>query len=382
MSWSKKVGHDRIKKILQKSILENRIPHSYLFIGIEGIGKEAIAIEFAKAVNCLNPIKGIDIFDACDICKSCKMFDNLSHSNFELVFSLPAGKSGDSKGDTAIDKLSEDQITEIKEQIELKAENNYHRFALSNSTQIRVNLVRDLKKKLALTQNTAGRRVILICNADEMNTEASNAFLKTLEEPQDNVTIILTTAKPDSILPTIQSRCQVLKFGILDQKQIAEKLVQDLKISQQEAILAASLSEGSYSIALESFDENLHNIRSEIVQIFRLCLKKKNYRIELSSGIELFIKQYDKTRIIKGLQLLMVWLRDALYINNKSDNKNIINHDDLDTLKKFVKAFGNKDLVYAINNIEKSISYLYRNVSPQITLFSLFTNLRHFFLDL
>ncbi|MFA6990086.1 MAG: AAA family ATPase, partial [Candidatus Gastranaerophilaceae bacterium] len=227
MSWSKKVGHDRIKKILQKSIIDNRIPHSYLFIGIEGIGKDAIAIEFAKAVNCLNPIMGVDLFEACDNCKSCKMFDNLSHSNFELIFSLPAGKSGDSKSDSAIDKLSEDQITEIKEQIELKAENNYHRFAISNATQIRVNLVRELKKKLALTQNTTGRRVILICNADEMNSEASNAFLKTLEEPQDNVTIILTTAKPDSILPTIQSRCQVLKFGILDQKQIAQKLVID-----------------------------------------------------------------------------------------------------------------------------------------------------------
>ncbi|MFA6990085.1 MAG: DNA polymerase III subunit delta' C-terminal domain-containing protein, partial [Candidatus Gastranaerophilaceae bacterium] len=139
---------------------------------------------------------------------------------------------------------------------------------------------------------------------------------------------------------------------------------------------------GSYTVALESFDENLHNIRSEIVQIFRNALKKKNYRIELSSSLELFIKQYDKTIIIKSLQLLMVWLRDALYLINKSDINNIINHDDLDTLTKFVKAFGNKDLVYAINNIEKSITYLHRNVSLQITLFSLFTRLRHFFLDL
>lgn len=199
MSWSSIIGQYRVKNILQRAIAEGRIAHAYCFWGPEGIGKDALALEFAKTLNCEQPLIRDGMAEACDTCKSCVQAAVIQHPNIQLVFSLPAAKSDDGKSVSPILKLSDDQIRLIQEQLKLKAEDPYHNITIPNATQIRIAAVRDVKKNISMSATQRGRRFVIISEADAMNQEAANAFLKTLEEPNANVTIILTTSRRDQI---------------------------------------------------------------------------------------------------------------------------------------------------------------------------------------
>ncbi|HRP01282.1 MAG TPA: hypothetical protein PLE30_01425 [Candidatus Kapabacteria bacterium] len=374
MSWNKIVGNDRVKRILQQQMIDSKLANSYLFTGINGIGKEAMAIEFAKTLNCEYPIISSDSYIACDSCKSCHLFDNLLHQNLELVYALPA-----SSGDTATDKLSEAQIDEIKQQLEKKVSDPFSKIKVKGANIIRVNSIRDVKRKLALTQGTKGKRVVIVSDAERMNTEAANAFLKTLEEPNDNIIIILCTSKPDQILATIKSRCQIIKFAPLNKSDIEAKILIEHNVSADTAKIASELSMGSYTKALEYFDHNFVEMRRMIVDTLRNSLKKKHFRKDISDSLNEIIKKYDKEEIIFLLQLLSIWIRDAELI--KAGLLNIANPDDIETIKSFAKSYKDKNLLNINEYIETTIYLINRNVLVGASLYSLFLNIRHYLIQ-
>lgn len=373
MSWNEIVGNDRIKKILQRQITENRVANSYLFAGIEGIGKEQFAIQFAKTINCISPIIDDDKIDSCQKCKSCKMFDNFSHPNFEIIYALPT-----TTVDSNSDNLSETIIDEIKQQFQKKIDDPYSKIKLKNANFIRVTSIREIKKKLSLTQSNVGKRFILISEADKMNSESANAFLKTLEEPGENIIVILSTSKPDKLLPTIKSRCQIIKFAPIEIDLIIGKLKNDLNINNEQARMAANISMGSLTKALEIFDDNFIEMRDTIVDTLRSSLKKKQYRRELSDNINKIIKKYDKELIITLLQILTLWIKDAENIRNNYDN--ISNVDNSESIRKFATNFKKTILLEISQYIEDSINLIQRNVNIQGVIFSLFLKIRKYLL--
>jgi DNA polymerase-3 subunit delta' len=380
MSWNKIVGHERTKRILQNSIIDNRISHAYCFTGIEGIGKDALAIQFAKVVNCIQPKVLENSIDSCETCHSCKAFESLSHPNVELVFSLPAGKSSDSKGDSIYDKMGQDQIDLIKEELLHKAENPYLPISLPNATQIKIANIREIKQKLSLSSFNGKRRFVIILNADEMNTEAANAFLKTLEEPHENITIIMITSKPESLLQTIMSRCQQIIIQPLDDKQIVRKLILDDNIDEIDAKIAARFSNGSYLKAREYVSSENKLLRNELVDILRTSLKKANFREDMVRKIEAYSKAKDKNQLSRSLQMLMFWLNDVYSLKNGAGENQIVNSDDIATLKKFAGAFGDKNIPASIEEIEYGVSLIYRNININLSLMNIFLKLRQNFI--
>ena len=166
--FEKIIGNDSIKEQLVKSLNNNQISHSYLFIGIEGIGKKLIATEFAKAILCLNDKK------YCNNCKSCIEFD--SDNNPDFLYIEPDGNS------------------------------------------IKIDQIREMQKKLQEKPIISKNKVYIINNADKMTTEAQNSLLKTLEEPPEFVTIILIGSNENMFLTTIKSRCMILHFNKIDDK--------------------------------------------------------------------------------------------------------------------------------------------------------------------
>lgn len=380
MSWNKIVGHERTKRILQNALIENRVSHAYCFTGIAGIGKDALAIEFAKTANCEKPVIIENTIDSCGECHSCKAFDNLSHPNIELIFSLPAGKSGDTKGDSVYDKMTQDQIDLIREEIENKAKNPYMPIHLPNATQIKIASIRDVKNKLSMSSFNGKRRFVIVLKAEEMNNEASNAFLKTLEEPHDNITIIMITSKPEAMIQTIMSRCQQIIIQPLDDNQIVRKLIFDNAVSEIDARIAARFAQGSYLKAMDFVSEENRQLRNQVVDILRTSLKKQNYREDVVRKIEEFAKPKDKIQISRSLQMLMFWLNDVNAIKNGAPPNSVINTDDLETITKFQKAFGSKSIGSAINEIEQGISLIYRNVSQNLALITIFLKLRKIFI--
>ncbi len=376
---SRIIGHHRVKKILQHAILENKVASAYLFSGIDGIGKDGLAIEFAKTLNCTNSITTNDTIEPCNECRSCKQFDKLAHSNLDYLFSIPSG-GGDSKSDNPLAKLTKAQIEEIKREIEAKAKDPYHKMAIEKATQIRISQIRQIKNKLSRSGNSEnGRRVVIVSHADEMTTEAANAFLKTLEEPQENITIILTTSRPDSILQTIHSRTQEIYCSPLPDDLIVEKLMKEIECTEGEARIAAALGQGSYTDALDSFTEENMELRDYPVELLRIALKKNYYRTELLKEIEQIAK-YDKKEVGQLLSLILFWIRDVSIIVYSENERKIINIDQIEIIKKFATAYSKSDLSCGIKIVEEAIDLVTKNVNVRLVLISMFIKLRAVFL--
>jgi DNA polymerase-3 subunit delta' len=382
MAWNSIIGQQRVKTILQRAILEHKIPHGYCFWGMEGVGKDALALEFAKTVNCPYPRETDDGIEACGTCKSCIQADKIEHPNIKFVFSLPAGKSADSRDDSPIFRLTDDQIKLIQEQLQIKSENPYHNITIPNASQIRISSIRDVKKSVTMSASQQGRRVVIISEADEMTTEAANAFLKTLEEPHDEITLILTTARHDSLPQTILSRCQQIYCDALTDDDIADALTARMNLEYEEARLISSFAQGSYARACEFLDENMRRMRLEVVDLLRSALKKTFYRAEVLSHLEKMTGEKDRTRVEMMLMLLMMWLRDCHAFAAARYDAPIINIDQRDTIEKFATAFAGADYPSAISAVEDAIIHIRRNVQIQLTMLTLLITCRRIFLGI
>ena len=168
------IGNDKIKNELKQTIELNKISHSYLFIGTEGIGKKLFAKEFAKMILCLDENK------YCNRCNSCIEFD--SNNNPDFVQIEPDGNS------------------------------------------IKIEQIRELQRKIIEAPITSNKKVYIINNADLMTREAQNCLLKTLEEPPEFVVLILIGSVENNFLSTIKSRCTILKFQDISKEEIKKYL--------------------------------------------------------------------------------------------------------------------------------------------------------------
>lgn len=206
------IGHAPIVALLRQATRRGRVPQSLLFAGPEGIGKRAVAIALAQAVNCPRAIDG----DACGTCPTCLRIAKGQHSDVVLL---------DRGGDASI------KIKPLRERV---------------------------LEQVGYRPFEARKRVYIIDPADEMTVEAQDALLKTLEEPPPAVLLMLITAYPDTMLPTIQSRCRRLRFGPLSDGDVARVLVERHAVTPGDARKMAAASGGSVTRALaedaEEFD--------------------------------------------------------------------------------------------------------------------------------
>lgn len=156
------IGNEKVKNILENSLKANKVSHSYLFIGTEGIGKKLIAQELAKALLCN------ENDEYCNKCKACLEFDTNNNPDFDLI--KPDGNS------------------------------------------VKIDQIRILQEKIAEKPIISKKKIYVIEDSDMMTVEAQNCLLKTLEEPPEYATIILLGSNESAYLSTIKSRCTILYF--------------------------------------------------------------------------------------------------------------------------------------------------------------------------
>jgi len=198
---SEVVGQEHVTQTLLHAVAGGRVAHAYLFCGPRGTGKTSTGRILAKAINCLNPAEG----EPCNTCNLCK----------------------------SINEASAPDIIEID--------------AASNRG---IDEIRDLREKVNYTPNVARYKVYIIDEVHMITKEASNAFLKTLEEPPPHAIFILATTEPHKVLSTIMSRCQRFDFHRLSQSSVISKLnrvceKEDIKIAPEALRLIAKVSTGS-----------------------------------------------------------------------------------------------------------------------------------------
>ncbi|HKW01809.1 MAG TPA: DNA polymerase III subunit delta' [Vicinamibacterales bacterium] len=219
--FSSVIGHRPVVDLLRETVRRGRVPQSLLFAGPDGVGKRTVALALAQAVNCPNRKDG----DACGTCSTCDRIARGVHSDVTFV---------DTGGEASI------KIDVLRERI---------------------------LHVIGYRPFEAERRVYIIDQADEMLHPAQNALLKSLEEPPPSAILMLVTAYPDTLLPTIQSRCRRLRFGPLAEADVTRVLVERCRIDRATARELASVAGGSVARALEEKAGDLREDRQAALDL-------------------------------------------------------------------------------------------------------------------
>ncbi len=366
MSWTKIIGQERVKRLLQNTLRTKQLAHAYLFYGVEGIGKDALALEFARTINCSSGMP-----DTCGSCPSCKKFKTLQHPDVKLIFPLPAGK-GEKQGDDPFAVLTEEQILTVREQVRLKAEDPYHKIEIPKANFIKINSIRGMKRESSMSRSEEGKKIFILFNAELMNQEASNSLLKTLEEPLPDTIILLTTSAKDSLLPTLLSRCQAVQCDLLIEEDIDKALQERDGIESGQSRLAARLSNGSYGLARRLVSADMAAQREEVVDFLRLCLSKQ--RVPMLQAVEELASTYDRTAMQRWFELLQIWLREALLLQKTGNDTGLA--WDQESLKRFTRNFPQANLIGALDLTNQAIAQIDKNGYLPLILINVSLGLR------
>src|SRR5438270_9920961 len=212
------IGHEQPKRFLQSALQSGRLPHALLFHGQDRIGKRLMAKVLAQTVNC-EAEPALSPPDACGACRSCHQIDIGSHPDVTII------EATSGKGET--------------EQ------------------------TRDIESRFIYRPLVGSRKIVILDNADLLRQEAANALLKTIEEPPPDSLIILVSSHPESLLPTIRSRCQEIRFAPLALDQVEAAVRRQRGLPQQDIRFLAVISGGRLGLALEADPETLRAERAE-----------------------------------------------------------------------------------------------------------------------
>jgi DNA polymerase-3 subunit delta' len=272
MSWSIIRGHDRLVAAFQHAVARGRLAHAYLFVGPHGVGKTLFARELARAVLCESPPPG-SVLTACDQCSSCHLVTAGNHPDLFTV------------------RRPEDK------------------------NEFPIALMQELCRNFALTTARGHGKAGIVEDADDLNEESANCFLKTLEEPPPRSLFILIGSELDRQLSTIRSRCQIVRFGPLPSAQVHEVLtangVADAALRERLVQLAG----GSPGEALAMADDSLWRCRQTLLTGLAAARPDS---IGLGRGLHEFAEEAGKEgslqrrRLLLVLRLLIEALREAL----------------------------------------------------------------------
>ena len=313
-------GHEHLKPRLAKAVLRGSLPPSLIFAGPSGVGKRMTAVALAQFVNCLTPTHD----DACGECASCTRIARRVHADVLLI---EPGETG----------------------------------------SIKIEQIRDAVERSGYRPFEGRRRVVIIDDADRIVANAQDALLKTLEEPPNGTTFVLVTAMPETLLPTIRSRCQRLRFGRLAPADVARVLIEAHGSSDEDAHAAAALSDGSIGRALEGASEEFAEARGAAMQLLEIVAGDPgpSRRIQGAMGLPGAGRgKADRDALGQSLRALATILRD---LGMLSAGGGALANADLDRrLRPLTRAFDRDRILAAFAAVDRALDALDRNASPKI----------------
>jgi len=253
VNWDDLRGHRDQIEMLRRSIARGRQAHAYLFAGMAGIGKSRFARIFAQSLFCENHAD--TELMACDECSPCRQMNAGSHPDF-FAIGCPEGKN-----EIPVSVFNGDKERRGQE-----------------------GLIHDI----SLRPMAGSRRIAIIDDANRMNEEGANAMLKTLEEPPPNSMLILIAENLDALLPTIRSRCQLVRFSSLSANDVSDLLLEtEIASTAEEATAAAAMSEGSLHIAAQLLNPALRTLRLKLYDALSTSdLRPIDVANSMTSGID------------------------------------------------------------------------------------------------
>ncbi len=244
MDFSKVIGQHHLKSHLIKTIEMGRIPHTQLFIGKTGSGVLPMALCYANEILCHPYRKESSAYQTC-----ANKVAKLVHPDLHFIF--PVNTNERVKKNPVSSLFSEEWREFILKNPYASLYDWYKFIGIENKQgNISKNEAEEISKKLFLKAYEGGYKVMIIWMADKMNIECSNKILKIVEEPPENTVLLLLTDNEESVLNTIQSRCQKLHFPLLTEEDISKQLTDNQSINENAAKRTARKSNGDYNKAL------------------------------------------------------------------------------------------------------------------------------------
>ena len=346
--------------LLRNILVRERVPHGLLFWGPGGVGKRMTALAFAQALNCTEPVN----HDACGKCRSCIRIPQGHHPDVQMI--EPAKKS----------------------------------------RNIPVSVIDQIVTMASLRPHEGRWRVTIFLDADRMHEAAQNHFLKTLEEPPGRSMFILVTEYPRMLLPTIRSRCQMVRFQALKPDTVSSILQRDRGVPAPRAETVARLSQGQMDRAFDLLESDkreivlalAHKLReggdpSTLATDFAKAMAGEKDRIAAAvkaefaeaatpdrtpeereadeAAQEAKVSALASRNLLDYLYLLETWYRDEMVFGATGEASRCFNADQAEVLAKGVSS----DAGRKIAAIEESRLYLERFIQDERVFRSLFFSL-------
>ena len=326
------VGNGHVKKILRIALQRRRLPHSLLFCGPEGVGKRAMALVVAKALNCLQMDE-----DSCDVCDNCRAID---------------------KGAVDKDKSAFPDLIEIAPEKDI----------------IKIDQMPIIKEMAYLKPMIGRKRVFIVDEAEKMNEESSNSILKVLEEPPPFSHIILLSDNQTFILPTIKSRCQTLSFLPVGREEI-EQALRDRGFEEDRARILALLVRGNLEQALDLDWDEIQARRKDAWSLVLSLIGREDS--------SLFLKKFAFQRrkeveddLAQALDLFSSFCRDILLIKEGGPADLLFNPDYEGPLRDTEPAVGAEQTIRWLGLIDRALANLDRNLNVSLLVSAFYSQAR------
>jgi DNA polymerase-3 subunit delta' len=327
MNWEL-LGHDWAVDLLKEHIVRGEVRHAYLFTGPQGIGRRTLALRLAQALNCTQPPNP---GEPCLKCRTCKQIERMQHPDLLVVQAEQTGGT------------------------------------------LKVDQVRELQRSLALHPYEARYRLALLLRFEEAHPSAMNALLKTLEEPAPQVVLVLTAESAESLLPTIVSRCEVLRLRPLPPELVGQGLQERWGVAAEQAQLLAHISCGrpGFALRLRQEPRRLEQRQTWLDDHARLLAAT---RVERFAYADALAKDKDIVR-----DLLSTWLsywRDVLLIAAGSAVP-IANLDRREEIEALAEQVGLRQAHQTTSTLQRTLTLLEQYVNIRLALEVLMLDLPH-----
>ena len=325
-SFKDVVGHKDILKYISSAVENNRVSHAYILNGERGSGKKMLANLFAMTLLCETGDN-----EPCGKCHSCKQGESGNHPDIIRV-------THEKPNSISVDDIR----TQVNNTVDIKPYQGPY-------------------------------KVYIIPQADMMTPQAQNAILKTIEEPPSYAVFLLLTENAETLLPTINSRCVMLKLRNIKDTLIKKYLMENLEIPDYKADMCTAFAQGNMGRAIMlANSDHFNEIREEAVQLLKhISEMELNEIVAAVKNISVY-----KLEITDYLDIIMIWYRDVLLYKATKEIDKVVFKDQLQSIKEQARKSSYEGIELILESLEKAKARLKANVNFDLVMELLFLTIK------
>ena len=325
-SFKDVVGHKDILKYISSAVENNRVSHAYILNGERGSGKKMLANLFAMTLLCETGDN-----EPCGKCHSCKQAESGNHPDIIRV-------THEKPNSISVDDIR----TQVNNTVDIKPYQGPY-------------------------------KVYIIPQADMMTPQAQNAILKTIEEPPSYAVLLLLTENAETLLPTINSRCVMLKLRNIKDTLIKKYLMENLEIPDYKADMCTAFAQGNMGRAIMlANSDHFNEIREEAVQLLKhISEMELNEIVAAVKNISVY-----KLEITDYLDIIMIWYRDVLLYKATKEIDKVVFKDQLQSIKEQARKSSYEGIELILESLEKAKARLKANVNFDLVMELLFLTIK------